>query len=337
VSGGAESHIQSLRRELDKRGYEVDIVKLPFKWYPVRQILNDALAWRLLDLTNSYGLPVDLVIATRFPSYAVRHPRKIAWVLHQHRQAYDLLNTELTDFKDTVDDDQTRKTLYELDTNALKECKTVFANSKNVAERMKKYLGIESAHLYHPPPLFGRYNHQQYNKSILSVGRLECNKRVDLLLKAVARIKENVSAIIVGKGPQENQLKELACSLGIADQVKFAGFVSDEELINLYGNCGVVYYGPIDEDYGYVTLEAFLSEKTVITANDSGGVLEFVDTKTGLVASPHPESIAKNIRRWLKMPDCGRSLALNGKKRIETINWDNVINQLTSVIKDELN
>jgi len=153
VSGGAESHIESLRRELVVRDYDVDVVRLPFKWYPPRQIINDALAWRLIDLTHSYGLPVDLAIVTRFPSYCIRHPRKVAWVLHQHRQVYDFLNTDYTDFKDIPDDDEVRKLLYEMDSRSLKECRKVFTNSKNVSKRMKKYLDIDSQHLYHPPRL----------------------------------------------------------------------------------------------------------------------------------------------------------------------------------------
>jgi len=336
VTGGAEHHIESLRRELEQRNYEVDVVRVPLKWYPPRQIINNAMAWRFLDLSNSYGMPVDLVIATRFPSYVIRHPRKIAWVLHQHRQAYDLLNTELTDFKDTPDDDHARKLLYELDRRSLKECTKLFANSKNVAQRMKKYLGIDSIPLYHPPPLYGQYRNDSYGDFVLSVGRLEKNKRIDLLIQSLAKTKNPIHVKIAGKGPQMESLIRLARELGIEDRVTMLGFVNDEELIGLYASCGAVYYAPHDEDYGYITLEALLSGKTVITASDSGGVLEFIERDvTGFVGESTPESLANEMDRWWETEDKGKSLGLRGKQTIELITWDNVIEQLTESLRNQ--
>ncbi len=336
ISGGAENHIESLRRELARRNFEVDVVRLPLKWYPPRQLISDTLAWRFLDLTQSYGLPVDLLITTRFPSYAVRHGRKIAWVLHQHRQAYDLLTTDYTDFKDTPDDDHVRKTIYDIDTLSLKECRKIFANSKNVAARMKKYLDIDSEPLYHPPPLAGRYKTAGSGDYILSVGRLETNKRVDLLIKSLAKTKSSVRAIIAGKGPQEAALKKLASETGVSDRVKFTGFVDDTRLIELYAQSGCVFYAPLDEDYGYITLEAFLSRKPVLTARDSGGVLEFVtDNETGYISESVPEAMAEKIDTWFDAEDKGRRLGENGYHRVKHIHWDAVIHRLTEVLRED--
>jgi len=331
VSGGAENHIESLSKQLKARNFEVDIVKLPLKWYPPRQIINDAIAWRFLDLTESYGLPIDLVIATRFPSYVVQHPRKIAWVLHQHRQVYDLLTSDLTDFKDTPDDDHVRGMIYDLDKRSLLECKKIFANSNNVADRMKKYLNIDSEPLYHPPPLTGQYMCENYGDFILSVGRLEVNKRVDLLLKSLKHAPEPVKAIIVGTGPQQDNLKKLTADLGISSRVQFRGFVADDELLKLYARCGAVFYAPLDEDYGYITLEAFHSRKAVITANDAGGVLEFVeDGVTGYISEADPVVLGQSIKKWFLSDDRAQSMGEKGKERVTRITWDNVIKRLTS-------
>ena len=335
ITGGAESHIESLRRELIRRGYEVDVVRLPLKWYPPRQIINDALAWRYLDLTHSYGLPVDLFIGTRFPAYVARHPRKVAWVLHQHRQAYDLLNTALTDFKDTPDDDHVRGLIYDMDRSSLGECQRIFTNSANVTARMQKFLGIASEPLYHPPPLAGRYYCESYDDYVLSVGRLEVNKRVDLLLKSLAETRHPVEAVIAGKGPQEQALKKLTAELGLNDRVHFLGFVDDDHLLELYARCGAVFYAPLDEDYGYITLEALLSGKSVITAADSGGVLEFIeDRKTGLVGHPNPQSLAIQIDEMFDLNDRGREMALRGRSVVEKISWDDVIQRLTACLRE---
>jgi len=337
VSGGAESHIESLRRELTAREYDVDVVRLPFKWYPPRQIINDAIAWRLIDLTNSYGLPVDLAIVTRFPSYCIRHPRKVAWVLHQHRQAYDFLNSDYTDFKDTPDDDEVRKLLYEMDSRSLKECRRIYTNSKNVSKRMKTYLDIDSQYLYHPPPLEGKYYTKEYGEYVFTAGRLEVNKRVDLLLQSIACSKTSVKAVIAGKGPCKASLQQMAHDLKIEDAIEFVGYLSEEQLLEHYARCGAVWYAPLDEDYGYVTLEAFLSAKPVITTTDSGGVLEFVtDGDTGFIGEPDAESMAIQLDRWVEQKHKAPDMGIRGRQKAEILSWDRVIDELTGVLREDI-
>ena len=96
--GGAELLSEGLRAALRAEGHEAEIVALPFAWTPRPNLLKSALAWRLLDLTQVDGRPVDAIICTKFPSYAARHPRKIVWLVHQHRQAYDWYGTRLSDW-----------------------------------------------------------------------------------------------------------------------------------------------------------------------------------------------------------------------------------------------
>ena len=101
VRGGAESLVRELVGELRDHGYEADLVSVPFKWYPKDEILAHAAAWRLLDLSESNGRSIDLVIGTKFPSYFARHDRKVAWLIHQYRAAYELCGTEYSDFSHT--------------------------------------------------------------------------------------------------------------------------------------------------------------------------------------------------------------------------------------------
>ena len=71
VRGGAEFHVRELVRQLRAHGHDTELVSVPFKWYPKDEILAHAAAWRLLDLSESNGRPIDLVIATKFPTYFV--------------------------------------------------------------------------------------------------------------------------------------------------------------------------------------------------------------------------------------------------------------------------
>ena len=85
-------------RAARRAAIEAELVSVPFKWYPKEEILPHAAAWRLLDLSESNGRPIDLVIASKFPTYFVRHPHKVAWLIHQYRAAYELCGTEYSDF-----------------------------------------------------------------------------------------------------------------------------------------------------------------------------------------------------------------------------------------------
>src|SRR5262245_9443316 len=133
VEGGAEIHVRSLVAQLAARGYQVERAALPFKWYPKEEILAHAAAWRMIDLSESNGRRIDLVIGTKFPSYFVRHPNKVAWLIHQYRAAYELCGTEYSDFDHTDEDVGIRQTLIDLDQKMLAECRRLFANARNTA------------------------------------------------------------------------------------------------------------------------------------------------------------------------------------------------------------
>ena len=212
VHGGAEVHVRQLVRELRQRGYTAELVSVPFKWYPKEEILPHAAAWRLLDLSESNGRPVDLVIGTKFPSYFARHPNKVAWLIHQYRAAYELCGTEYSDFSHTELDVGLRDTLMRLDTEMLGECRALFANARNTASRLAKFNGLRAEALYHPPNLAPRLVPGPYGDYVLSVGRIESVKRVDLIIKAMASVDRQTRLVIAGDGTQRQYdlAKEIA-------------------------------------------------------------------------------------------------------------------------------
>ena len=97
---------------------------VPFKWYPPSAVVTQSLVWRLLDLDEVQGRPVDLVIATKFPSYVVRHPNKVVWLVHQFRQAYDLDRTELGEYGEEPFDRAARRAVHRLDRTTLSEAQS---------------------------------------------------------------------------------------------------------------------------------------------------------------------------------------------------------------------
>ena len=333
VHGGAEVHVRELLRELIARGYDAELVSVPFKWYPKEEILPHAAAWRLLDLSESNGRPIDLVIASKFPTYFVRHPCKVAWLIHQYRAAYELCGTPYSDFGHNERDVGLRDTLIRLDTEMLAECRRVFANAQNTANRVAKFNGLSAEALYHPPRLAGRLAAAKpaYGDFVLSVGRIESVKRVDLLVSAMARVDKPIRLVVAGEGTQRANVERLAGEAGVEDRVTFLGAVDDERLLDLYREALAVVYPPFDEDFGYVTLEAFLSRKAVVTATDSGGPNEFVvDGVNGLVRAPDPEAFADAINALARDPRKAAALGDAGYERARTITWDGVIEKLLS-------
>jgi glycosyltransferase involved in cell wall biosynthesis len=333
VHGGAEVHVRELMRELNAHGYQVELVSVPFKWYPKEEILPHAAAWRLLDLSESNGRPIDLVIASKFPTYFVRHPNKVAWLIHQYRAVYELCGTEYSDFGHNEQDVGLRDTLIRLDTEMLGECRHIFANAGNTANRVRKYNGLSAEALYHPPRLAGRLAAADvtYGDYVLSVGRIESVKRVDLLVSAMARVDKPIRLVVAGDGTQRANVERVAADAGVADRVEFLGTVEDERLLALYRDALAVLYPPFDEDFGYVTLEGFLSRKPVITASDSGGPNEFVvDGVNGIVCAPVPEAFADAINTVARDKRRAASMGSAGYDRARTITWDGVIEKLVS-------
>ncbi len=332
IRGGAELLVRQLVDQLRARGYETDRVSVPFKWYPKEEILAHAAAWRLLDLTESNSRPVDLVITTKFPTYFARHPRKVCWLVHQHRAAYELADTEYSDFGHDERDVGLKAQLLALDEQMLGECVGRYSISRTVTERLRRFNGLDSTPLYHPPLLAPRLAPGPYGSYVLSVARLEGNKRVDLIARAMRHAPPDVSLVLVGDGSHRWRVEQAAEEAGVADRVHFAGAVSDEELVTLYREALALVYVPYDEDYGLATLEAFLAAKPVITATDSGGTLEFVDADTGIVCAPEPGAIGEAIRVLAGDHALAGRLGDAGRVRAAAITWDAVIERLVSHI-----
>ena len=329
VHGGAELHVRGLVAELNRRGYRAEKVSVPFKWYPKDELLAQAAAWRLIDLSEANGVRIDRVIATKFPTYFVRHPSKVTWLFHQYRAIYDLFDTPYTEFAHTESDVRLRDQLIALDNEVLGESTRLFANARNTAARLARYNGLIAEPLYHPPPLAGKMRPGPFGDYVLSVGRLEGNKRVDLIVRALAHAGDRARLIVVGDGPLRGQLEDTASQAGVADRVTFTGPITEPQLIDLYAGALAVVFPPFDEDYGYVTLEAFLARKPVVTTTDAGGPLEFVeDGVTGFVCDPSAESLGAAIARLAADPRSAQSLGGAGYERARAITWDGVVDRL---------
>jgi glycosyltransferase involved in cell wall biosynthesis len=318
--GGAELHMENLCVALTTAGHRAELVRLPTAWDKDR-VFDSALAWRLVPLD------VDLVIATNFPSYFVRHPNKVVWLFHQHRGFYDGADSAWSDVGLDEASLEAQRLMAEWDAAALTEARHVFSTSGVVAARLARYCGLAAEPLYHPPPLHDRLHPGPFGDYVFCASRLERNKRPDLFVGALAHLRSPVRVSIAGTGTMADDLVAMAGPR--ADRLELLGFVDDEVLLSLYAGALGVVYVPFDEDYGYVTLQAFLAGKPVITTTDAGGVLEWVeDGVTGFVVEPTTLALADAIDRLAADPDAARAMGDKGRDRASSLDWDAVVRQL---------
>ncbi len=322
VRGGAELHQENLVAQIAAAGHRAELVRLPVAWEKDR-LFDAPLAWRMVPVD------ADIVIATNFPSYFVRHPRKVVWLFHQHRGAYDAADASWSDFG--LDDDalETQRLLAEWDNRALEEAERLYTTSGVVAARLRRFNGLEGTPLHHPPPLHDRLRPGPFGDYVFCATRLEANKRPNLLVDGLLHARPEVRSVIAGRGELLGELEAGVRRGDLADRVELRGFVSDQELVDLYAGALAVVYAPSDEDYGYVTLQAFRAGKPVITAKDSGGVLEWVtDGVTGLVTDGSPEGIGAAIDRLAGDPALAERMGAAGLERVKDLSWDPVVREL---------
>ena len=313
-----------LKSALIQHGHEVEIVSFPFKFSPESYVSNLIDVWKEQDFNNFNGYRVDKVIALQFPAYYAKHDDKVLWLMHQHRSAYDLYNEELA----TKEANSLRGKIHLNDSLELNKISKKYSMCQNITNRLKKYNGLESIPIYHPPANEERFYCDESYDFIFYPSRLESLKRQELLIEAMQYTTSPVVSIIAGNGGQLDSYRQLIKKLDVADKVSLIGRFDEEEKYTLYARSLGVFFAPFDEDYGYITLEAMLSSKPVITCIDSGGPLEFViDNETGFIVSPEAKMIAEKID-WLyynkqKSSEMGR----NGLKsyREKNISWENVV------------
>jgi glycosyltransferase involved in cell wall biosynthesis len=298
AEGGHMVIARELTRALCAAGHEAQIIVTPQNAFGHQA--SAYLATWLTDVSSTEGKPIDQVISLRYPSYAIRHRRHVCWLNHTMREYYDLWDS----FSATLSakaklKERVRKTfIHAADRYLLTRLSRLFVQSKTVQQRMAAWQSVNSTVLYPPAP-HRAYRCDGYGGPFLFVSRLNRLKRADLLIRALATPAANpIHLEISGEGEERPALERLAADLGLSRRVTFTGRLSEEQLVEALATCRAVCFPPFQEDYGFVTVEAFASRKAVITCRDSGGPAELVkDGVNGVVCEPTPEALGRAMRR----------------------------------------
>lgn len=331
VRGGhmviAEETVKALRRA----GHEAEIFETPTNRFG-RQF--DAYeATRLTDVSEGAdGKPIDQIITMRYPAFALRHPRHVCWLTHTMREYYDLFDSLMGGFgrKGRLKETIRRYFIHRLDRQLLTGNVTrLFTISQTVTKRLEHFLRVPSTVL-HPPAPARAYRCDGYEPYVFAVSRLHALKRMDLLIEAMAVMKErSFKAVIAGEGDDEPRLRGLIRERGLESRVDLTGPLSEAAKLDHYARCRAVYFAPKNEDYGFVTLEAMSSGKPVLTASDSGGPTEQVEGEaTGFILEPQPAAFAAVLDR---LAGDGRVAERMGGKALAYAarhTWDQVVPHL---------
>jgi glycosyltransferase involved in cell wall biosynthesis len=332
IRGGAEILADNLVKAIREIGHEAEIISMPFRFAPTSEVKRSMDIWASENFEYMNGYNMDLVICLKFPTFYLQHYNKVAWIIHQHRAVYDLWNTPYTDgFSQTVDATALRQEIFKRDTEALKSFQKIFTIAKTVSERLQYFNQINSIPLYHPPSRASDFYTAPAQPYIFFPSRLEDLKRQDLLVKAMKHIKSPVVALLAGEGGKKPALENMIYQLEVNQKVRLLGRITDHEMLSFYAHCLGVFFGSHNEDYGYVTLEAMLAAKPVITCTDSGEAAKFVINKeTGFVVKAEPEAIAQAIDDLYFHQKSAAEMGMAGLERYRALNisWENVVHKL---------
>jgi len=332
VEGGHMVIARSLVQALRDAGHTADIIVTPQN--PFGRQASAYLATWLTDVSSADGHPIDRVISLRYPSYAVRHRQHVCWLNHTMREYYDLwerFSVTLSP-QGRIKERVRRAAIHAADRYLLTRNVTkLFVQSRTIQRRLAMWPELRSTVLYPPAPQ-RPYRCFGYGDYVFMVSRLTRLKRADLLIEALAVPEAaGVRAVIAGDGEERGPLQELAAARGVGSRVTFAGRITDAELLEHLARCRVVCFPPFEEDYGFVTAEAFASRKAVITCRDSGGPAELIrDGVTGFISDPTPQALASALRRAIEDPATARRMGDAAFDAGAKLNWRDAVEQLTA-------
>lgn len=332
VEGGHMVIARSLVQSLREAGHAAEIVVTPQNRFG-RQASAYLATW-LTDLGTAGGEPIDQVISLRYPSYAVRHPNHVCWLNHTMREYYDQWGrfsgglSPQGRLKERV----RRAFIHAADRRLLTHnVRKLFVQSRTIQQRLRIWPELKSTVLYPPPPP-RPYRCDEYGDFIFMVSRLTPLKRADLLVQALSKRQAvGIRCVIAGEGEERPRLQALVDRLGLADRVTLTGELSDAAMLDHFARCRAVVFPPYEEDYGFVTAEAFASRKAVITCRDSGGPAELVeDGVHGFVCDPTAPSVAIAMQTLMGDRNLAERMGASAYAKGQQLNWEDVVRQLTA-------
>jgi glycosyltransferase involved in cell wall biosynthesis len=211
--------------------------------------------------------------------------------------------------------------------NVLRGAAAVTAVSSYLAERAGRAVGLHEGRIVVQPMPVDTHAFTRTSRGgggIVTVGRLTAQKRVALLLEAVAALRaggQGLPLTIVGDGPERPRLERRAAELGLTDQVRFVGTVSPAGIPDAVGDADVFAFPAVGEGLGLAAAEALMLGVPVVAMCDGGGVTDIVPPNgAGRLVPPDAGEFARALRELAGDPERRRLAAEAGaalRRRLE--------------------
>ncbi|MCX9082810.1 MAG: glycosyltransferase family 4 protein [Candidatus Methanoperedens sp.] len=156
---------------------------------------------------------------------------------------------------------------------------------------------------------------------IVCVSRLIERKGIKYLIEAIGKLKDkNIKLVLVGEGNQEEELKKLAQDLGISEIVDFKGYISHDNIADIYKNSDVFVLPSLNEGMSNALLEGMASGLSVIVT-DTGGTVELMDGNGIIIPMGDSDAIVNAIRRIMDNPDERKRMNIRSRQIAEMMDW----------------
>lgn len=319
-TGGAERFFDGLVNALGGLGHDANELPVYTDESTAEGVKRSYLQCFDLDASG-----YDMVVSTKAPTWLVRHPRHVCYLVHTMRVFYDMFDAVFPAASpDTL---AMRHLVHQLDTGALSppRCRAVFTIGEEVSRRLREANGIE-APVLHPPLWSDDFHEGAQGDYFFLPGRLHPWKRVDLVIRAFRQVRAPVRLVIAGVGEAEAALRALANG---DPRIEFVGRVDDDTLMELYAGALAIPFAPKREDYGYVTLEAFASGKPVLTCTDAGEAAAIVGASGGgIVVAPTAEDMAGAMQAIVTRTDHAAVMGQAGQRWVRSLSWQRIAGRL---------
>ena len=220
--------------------------------------------------------------------------------------------------------------------NFIKEFSSISDASK---EDLLKFGAKKPIYVITPAIETGKINSDKLNPlQFICVGRLVFYKNIDTIIHSISIVKNqfaDVKLIIIGGGPQRQELMELSRKLDLKNNVDFRGFVSEEEKNSILSSSMAMLFPSLCEGFGLVILESFMFEKPVLVANNRP-LSDIIENNVDgyVIEAKDQKKWAEKIIYIIQNPESAKKMGHAGKqKALNCYSLDNMITNIESMYK----
>lgn len=223
----------------------------------------------------------------------------------------------------------------------------IVAQSTNTKGNAEKYYkpkkAIQVVPLPFHPPVIEKFDRAAagYSRNdflIVSIGRVVKRKSYDLLIRAIFQIRDRrVKLLIVGDGPERQNLQNLTEYLGLKDRVKFTGFISEKEKYGFLSKADLFALTSLHEGFGIVFMEAMYCGLPIVCTNNGGQTDFIISGQNGLLLNVGDiGSCAENINRLINDKKLYKKCSKNNRLKVKMFYAAKVAGQYLDIFADTI-